>query len=199
MKQNKIKIDGVYQTKINGRWCSVRVTASRLVPNTMSLSGLKTLFDWVLLNPPPGAKALLGSDPAARIRACPAAEAPVTPRATAPGDDGAARRPSTVPPPPVEVRDLSGDPAYDSAERREGWPVPKPESAIGQTSTLRVDMARNPVETIAAVAKAYAEEGDLDRAAIRFGARRRTLERLQVEYPALKQAIDDARNRANVL
>jgi len=30
-------------------------------------------------------------------------EAPETPRATAPGDDDRARRPSTMPPPPVKV------------------------------------------------------------------------------------------------
>jgi len=60
-------------------------------------------------------------------------------------------------------------------------------------------MRRDPKETIARVVETYGLEGDLGRTAIKLGARRRTLERLMVEYPDLKEAIDAARTRLAIL
>lgn len=77
--------------------------------------------------------------------------------------------------------------------------MPKPTEGHGQTSTLRARLMVDQQETIAALARSYAVTGDLATTAQAFGAGRRTLERLAVDFPALGAAIADVRNRKGVI
>jgi len=81
MKQDEIKIDGVYRTRINGKICDVRITARREEagnPKPWPYRGnrKRTVFDWVRLNPPPDATKLRGSDVAASLHPARHVQAP---------------------------------------------------------------------------------------------------------------------------
>lgn len=66
MKQGDVTIGAECLTKINGKFCRVRVTARRVLPANQWCKE-KTIFDWERVNPPPNARALKGSDSAATL------------------------------------------------------------------------------------------------------------------------------------
>lgn len=126
MKQDDVRTGNEFRTRINGKLCPIRVT-EKLPPVIGSwtkpdpITGgsnrrKKTVFAWVRLNPPPKARVLSGESPASAIH---------------PPPNFPFGKPPDWKDPPGMTEDLSGDPAYDSAEPRD----PPPPAAHG-TKTM---------------------------------------------------------------
>jgi hypothetical protein len=70
VKQADVIIGEEYLARINGSLCRVKVTRKYAPDKRMGERG-RTMFDWVRIDPPDGAKKLTGSDTAASLRPAP--------------------------------------------------------------------------------------------------------------------------------
>jgi hypothetical protein len=81
--------------------------------------------------------------------------------------------------------------------------MPRPNQGTGQTSGLRTSLAHpDPAvqaDAVAKIAASYGETQDLTRTAQFFGCERRTLERAIQDFPLLRAAIGEIRNRLGIV
>ena len=81
--------------------------------------------------------------------------------------------------------------------------MPRPAAGTGQTSALRAALC-HPEQAvkeafIVRIVQSYRETRDLSKTAAVFGCNRRTLERAIVSFPALGEAIEAERVKANII